>query len=492
MIIGGASVKDGQIFEADVCVVGSGAAGITLALDLAQRGISVILVESGGMVFQKRSHELLDIELGGQSTERLVEGTRERFFGGTTNHWGGVSRPFDAFEFDHHEWVPNSGWPFARAELDPYYESAARLLGLPEVKRSYDPHALGVADRPSLVRESESAIETTIWRRVPLEHVRIGQWRKDEVKKSPLIQCVVNTTIAEIHPGKPGDRVASLEGRAFGGNKLHFRANDYVLCTGAVENARLLLVSDSAFPKGLGNEHDVVGRYFMDHPANVLGQLLLSDPSAELSQEEFLAAKELIGWTTTDAARQELQLQGFMSWVFPKRPPNQLPYELAIREFIAPLEQRRTPSSSRYMDIVVNWEQSPNPRSRVMLSKNVDKLGIRKPHLHWEVTPEDLSSAQKSGELLSMAVARSGLGRFHLEDVTGPVITMGGGHQMGTTRMSIDPKEGVTDVNGRVHSLENLFIGGSSLFPTGGWQHPTFTIIALALRQAEFLSSRTR
>ncbi|MCR9106543.1 MAG: GMC family oxidoreductase [Gammaproteobacteria bacterium] len=492
MIIGGANVQDGRTFEADVCIVGSGAAGLTLALDLARRGASVILVESGGMVFQKQSNDLLDIELGGQSTPALIAGTRERFFGGTTNHWGGVCRTFDDFEFEPHPWVPNSGWPFGLDALDPYYTAAAALLGLPEVRRTYDPEALGVADRPALVRPTERDLQAAIWRRVPLERVRMGPWRKDEVSSNPKIQCVVHTTIAQIHPGPSGEKITSMEGRTFSGRTLHFRARDYVLCTGAVENARLLLASDAVVPHGLGNEHDLVGRYFMDHPANVLGQLLLTDPDAPASQEEHLAENELVGWTTTPAARRAHKLQGFMSWVFPRRPPEKLPYELAIRELVQPLGQRQKPSSSRYLNIVINWEQSPNPLSRVTLSPKLDALGIRKPHLHWAVTAEDLASAKKSCELFSVAVARAGLGRVHLEEVAGPVITMGGGHQMGTTRMSIAPKDGVTDVNGRVHSLDNLFVGGSSLFPTGGWQHPTFSIVALALRQADFLSSRHR
>jgi choline dehydrogenase-like flavoprotein len=492
MIFDGSTVSDGETFEADICVVGAGAAGLTLALDLSRRGLKVVVVESGGLIFEQRTNDLLDIELGGRSTDRLVQGTRERFFGGTTNHWGGVCRAFDAFEFEPHSWVPYSGWPISRADLDPYYVLAAQLLGLPEVQRDFGADTPGFGDRPRLSSKDETAVEAVLWRRVPDEHLRMGQWRRGEVEASQLVHCVLNTTIAEIHTDASKERVASLEGRTFDNKTLHFKARNYVLCTGAVENARLLLASNSVVPQGLGNTHDLVGRFFMDHPANILGRLLLADPSGERSQEEFLLdSEELVGWATTPEAREEFHLQGCMMWLWPKGTPKRpLPYEVAISDLTrSPSDPAADTSQSRYLEMVVNWEQAPNPSSRVTLSSQRDVFGIRKPHLHWDVTKQDVSSALKSAELMSLALARSGQGRLRLEEITGSTLTLGGGHQMGTTRMSNDPKLGVTDANGRVHSVENLFIGGSSLFPTGGWQHPTFTIIAMALRQAEFLAS---
>jgi choline dehydrogenase-like flavoprotein len=489
MILDGSAVPDGKTFEADVCVVGSGAAGLTLALDLVGRGHKVVMVESGGLLFDKRTHDLLAVELGGQSIEALVTGTRERYFGGTTNHWGGVCRAFDPFEFELHEWVPNSGWPISRADLQPWYTAAAKLVGLPEVDRRYDASELGVAGQPRLVGEAEDSVEATIWRRIPLEHVRMGQWRRAEVETSPLLQCVMNTSIVEIHPDASRARVESLQGKTFNNKTLHFRARNFVLCAGAIENARLLLASDSVVEGGLGNEHDLVGRFFMDHPATRL-QLLLTRPVDNLAQEEILNDTELVGWTTTPLARQQYKLQGFMAWLWPGEERPQMPHQLGMRRLLHLQSGPDAQTSSQSAWIAVNWEQAPNPDSRVLLSGKRDVFGARIPALHWNVLQQDLASVRKSAELLSLAVARSGLGRINMAEAISPPLTRGGGHQMGTTRMSRDPRHGVTDPQGRVHSLENLFIGGSSLFPTGGWEHPTFTIIALALRQAEYLHKR--
>lgn len=495
MITNGIDAKDGKTFEADICVVGAGAAGLTLAFELAQRGLEVLLVESGGLRWQKRSHELLDIELSGRSSESLIQHTRERFFGGTTNHWGGEIRTFGAFEFEPHSWVPNSGWPITRSDLDPYYALAAEVLGLPEVDRPFDATALGFGQYPRLVSETETVVEAQQWGKVPADELRMGQARLAETRKSKLLHCVLNTTIAEIHPDESRERIASVEGRTYNGKTLHFRARDFVLCTGAIENPRLMLASDTAVPNGLGNEHGLVGRYFMEHGSAMMGPLLLTDPEAGFFQEELLADNGLTGWASTPATRAEFQLQGFMAIQWPKvgPVPEPITHALGIQNLVRQPSESSPEAPPRHLKVAVNWEQSPNPLSRVTLSKNLDKLGVRKPILHWDVTVGDIASAHKSSELLCLAVARSGYGRLRrleIENSPGVPLTMGGGHQMGTTRMSNDPKHGVTDANGRVHSLENLFIGGSSLFPTSGWQSPTFTIIALALRQADFLASR--
>ena len=481
----------GKSFEAEVCVVGAGAAGLTLALDLAALGTSVLLIESGGIKFQWDSHELLDVERIGDTSEKLVDGTRERYFGGTTNHWGGLCRPLDAFEFEEKSWVPHSGWPITRDDLQPYYESAARLLNLPEVDRPYDLAALGVAGRPTLLGKFVDNLEPRVAYRAPIERLRMGPWRLEEVKKNPLIKCLVNTTIAEIHSAKSGDRIEYLEGRTLEQGSMQFRARDYVLCTGAIENARLLLASNAVHPAGLGNEHDLVGRYYMDHGANGLGRILPLNPESGPSAEEALSATVPIGWANTPQARQEYKLQGFYALCINDNLRDALAHERAIVSLTrASKDGPFDPSQVQRKALLVNWEQSPNPLSRIMLSTNTDVLGVPKPAMDWNVTEQDINSVATSAELLSLAVAQAGLARLQIGDLRKPPYTVGGGHQMGGTRMSVDPKQGVTDVNGRVHSQENLFVGGSSLFPTGGWQHPTLTIVALALRQSAFLNAR--
>lgn len=492
MILDGTG-KDKQVFDADVCVVGAGAAGITLALDLAKRGLRVVLVESGGLTFSEQAHGLLDIEHMGENKIDLASNTRARYFGGTTNLWGGVCLPLDPYEFEQHDWVPHSGWPFSRKDLDPYYQAAADLLGLKSVEAKFDPEAMGASDRLPLINSEQEAINHTFLRRIPKKHLRVGRWRRQEVASNPLIKCLLNTTIVEIHPDKSHRKIAHLEGRTFNGDTLRFRARDYALCTSAIENARLLLASDSVVRGGLGNTHDLVGRFFMIHPPTGIGRILPLDPKAPLSQEEFLSNKTGVGWQISHQARKQFQLQAFHAFLIKSDFPHPLHHEAAVRELMhSPTTPDEDPASLRRRGFLVNWEQAPNPRSRIMLSRSRDELGVRKPLVNLELTADDRPRAQASFELLSLSAARSGLGRLQISDITTTPLTGGGGHQIGTTRMSDDPRQGVTDANGKVHSLDNLFVAGSSLFPTGGWQNPTFTIFALALRLAEFLHSRNK
>lgn len=480
--------SNGKTFEAEVCVVGSGAAGITLACDLADRGISVLLIESGGLQFKWWSHNLLDIDLAGIATERFVKGTRERYFGGTTNHWGGVIRPLDAWEFQEHSWVPNSGWPITRQDLEPYYRAAQKLLNLPELTRDFAAEARKVpGGGRSLVGDSGDLFEPVIWRRVGSERLMFGPWRLPEIRKDKRITCVINTTIAEIHPNSDGSRVNYMEGRTQNGGTLNFRAKQFVLCTGAIENARLLLASNSVVPGGLGNEHDVVGRYFMDHPGDSLGRWVPMQGENVRSIEERLSDTELVGWTTTEELKRSEKLLGFQTFLSNADSTVVLPHELAARALAG--AARPGPGTGRRL-MLFNWEQSPNPESRVMLSDNRDTLGIPRPLLHYAVADQDVSSARRSVELFAHASAQAGIGRMYVENMTTIPPKTNGGHHIGTTRMSNDPRNGVTDKHGRVHSIDNLYAGGSSLFPTGGWQHPTFTIVAMALRQGEHLATR--
>ena len=491
MIIDGTG-RDSETFEADVCVIGAGAAGLTLALDLAKRGLSVLLVESGGLEFSKQAQGLLEVDFSGKS--RIDNGlrTRARFFGGTTNLWGGICLPLDPFEFEHHSWVPHSGWPFSRNDLDPYYLAATELLGLQGVEAVFDPESMGAGDRTPLVNDAQTDVEHTYFRRLPAERQRMGKWRHKEVATNPLVQCVLNTTIVELFPGKSRDSIASVVGRTFNGDTLHFRARDFVLCTSAIENARLLLASNSVIKGGLGNAHDLVGRYFMIHPPIGRGFILPVFPEVPRTQEELISDKFQVGWQISAAAREKYQLQAFH--VFLLRRPYFLerPYEAAIEELVrSPAAPKEDPESIKRKMFMVNWEQAPNPRSRIMLSSTKDELGVRRPLVHIDVTEEDFARAQRSFELLSLAVARSGRGRLFISDIIGRPLAFGGGHQIGTTRMADDSRQGVTDANGKVHSLKNLYIGGSSLFPTGGWQNPTFTIVALALKLAEHIHGRS-
>jgi len=502
MFIEGRALGPDHRLAGDVCVVGSGAAGLPLALELARHGLHVVLLESGGREPRPRSQALLDVTLSG--VDYPIHVSRERYLGGTTNHWGGVCKPFDPFELEAHDWVPHSGWPIARSDLDPYYEKARPLLGLPDPRYAFDPAAEGVASLPPLIDAEEAGIVPQIWRATQPGPTRLRETAAETLASHRRLHCVLETTAAELVPARSGGGIDHLRARTFAGHDVRVEASDFVLCGGAIENARLLLLSDSVVPGGLGNQHGWVGRCFMDHPGRWLGDLVVTGADGRRYREQEVMRREggagpgadLMGWITTPALRRERRLFGFMTFgqVLEVDPEADLE-RAGVRELLAWLAETGGSGDSgplRVIRLAVNWEQTPNRDSRITLSTERDALGIRKPHLHWAIHPADLRSVAESSALLARAVARSGHGRLRLADPAELPVTIGAGHQMGTTRMSRDPRQGVTTADAAVHGIDNLFVGGSGLFPTGGWQHPTLTIVALSLRLAEHLRARHR
>jgi choline dehydrogenase-like flavoprotein len=150
--------------------------------------------------------------------------------------------------------------------------------------------------------------------------------------------------------------------------------------------------------------------------------------------------------------------------------------------------------------LLVRAEQAPNPHSRVTLADECDVLGMPRVRLDWRLSELDVHSVEQLVGALGREFERLGLGRVQaapwLSDSsrrwqTDPLVSahpIGGDHHMGTTRMADSPARGVTDTFGRVHGLDNLYIAGSSLFPTSGWANPTLTIVALAMRTADRLA----
>jgi choline dehydrogenase-like flavoprotein len=291
------------------------------------------------------------------------------------------------------------------------------------------------------------------------------------------------------------------------GRTLQFRARTFVLCAGSIENARILLLSDSVLKAGVGNQNDQVGRYFAEHGFMRMGLLMLPARSADrvFREERFLDAApppdrriDGIGFAATEVFRERNRLLGFSVILKPGEEKEDAdPTAAAVDALDSPPDEDRDPAAypprPRVFTLVVVPEQSPNPESRVLLHPEKDALGQRRVLLALKTQEIDLRSRRECIERLALALTRSGSGRVKLFQRDADLWPSGtGGHQTGTARMSDDPRHGVTDANARVHGVSNLFVGGGALFPTPGWQHPTLTIVALALRLADFLLAERR
>jgi choline dehydrogenase-like flavoprotein len=512
MLIDARSLESGTTLEADVGVIGAGAAGITIARELAGRGLTVCVIESGGLEREAATQDLCAGEVVGLPYYPL-DATRLRYLGGSTNHWAGGCRPLDPVDFEQRDWVPHSGWPFGREELDPFYARAHEICRLDDATYESDRWEASIGPRlppgerivPKLFRTRPTRFAT--------------QFRAD-LENAPNVRLYHHANVIEIVPVDGVRRVERLRVACLEGPVLEVRARAFVLATGGIENARLLLLSNTVRPRGLGNDRDLVGRFFMDHFGFDGGVFLPADPYVRFGLYRRFQARPdgapmRAAWSPAPATLRQERILSLASWLMPVWPEPALKLralraegpDSGFRHFVRQLGRvladlddtapaairrwRRGRFPVEYFRLDYQCEQAPNPDSRVTLADARDPLGCPRARLDWRLTELDRRSVARATEIFGQELGRAGLGRirFVLEDSGNgwPASLTGGHHHMGTTRMHQDPRQGVVDADGRVHGLSNLFVAGSSVFPTAGCAHPTLTIVALAVRLAHHL-----
>ena len=275
MFVDTRELQEAQVLERGICVIGGGAAGITLALELDKRGIDVCLLESGGLDPDEDTLDLYRGENAGLPYS-FAEGCRSRFLGGSSNCWGGWCRPLDEWDFDRRDWVPHSGWPFGKSELVPHLERAHQLLKLGP--RNFDPEfwvaAIGRDDVRRIPLASTRIVDTISQFSPP---VRFGLDYKPALKESRHAEVLLYANAVDIETDPAGRTVTRIQVKTLSGRTIWVRARTFVLATGGIENARLLLASNKVQRSGLGNNNDLVGRYFMDHPRLMFGNVRFAE-----------------------------------------------------------------------------------------------------------------------------------------------------------------------------------------------------------------------
>jgi choline dehydrogenase-like flavoprotein len=503
--------------EGEVCVIGAGAAGITLSRRLLELGHAVVLLESGGLDYEP---ETAALNAGGNEGEDYyeLEDSRLRFFGGTTAIWGGRCAELDPIDLERRAYVPYSGWPIGWDELERWYAEARPAFGLPE--RRPEPEDLRSA---GVKLPRFDALETPLWT-FDRRFNRFAWQSCADLEADPRCQIATHATVTEIV--RDGSGIARVEARSLGAGRLTVRAKAFVLTAGGIENPRLLLASN------LGNDRDQVGRYFMEHPHARGGRIVEAaawpllkafgrrhriggqDLAALIAPSEALQRREgILNTSLTIVARQPegkrqfIGMKAYSGLKHSMAPTKRGRALWMVTKKAAGWAQRHVDPARPWLlhkmgnldvALLVRGEQAPNPESRVSLTGERDSTGVPRVKLNWRLSELDVRSVALLVETLGRELERLGLGRVEPAGwlgsgrwATDPLISshpIGGYHHMGTTRMGSDPSTSVTDPDGRIHGLGNLWVAGSSLFPTGGWANPTLTIAALALRSAGKIS----
>lgn len=529
-----------------VCIVGAGAAGITLACELDGLGHRVLLLEAGGFA--------LDVAQSSEWYRGSVQGThpdpaeyRRTGFGGTTAIWGGRCVPYDPIDFERRDWVPGSGWPIAYNEIAQHYpraldycEAGANDFTVSGSLVGGNPTLPGLApDDPSLLDRIERYSLPT----------NFGVSHRERLERSQNITVLLHARCVNLIRDPAAERIAALEFVDRAGAPHRVEAQHIVLAAGGIETVRLMLNSEPDGP-GLGNAHDLLGRHYMCHFDNICARLVTDGAQAafafERTRDGVYARRKL--QFSVDAQRTQRLLNSAFRLHFPEYSDAShrsgvlsaiyLAKSVLIKEYRQILQhgaqqavaspalqhvrnvlfdvpgivrfawtwlfgivlaKRKLPytliaNADGSYPIEFNSEQLPRANNRVRLTDERDRDGLRRVEVSWSLDDDEIDAALRAFLELREAVARTAHCRVEFDEAqlraqlarSVPV----GGHHIGTARMGASAREGVVDSNCTVFGLDNLHLASAAVFPTSSHANPTLTIVALAIRLAAHLRSK--
>ncbi len=520
-----------SVVNCDVCIIGSGAAGISISQKLSNKNLNILVMESGDFKPNQFTQKLYDLDnIGYPIRDKFM--SRSRYFGGTTNIWSGRTMIFRQIDFEERDWVTDSGWPIEYSTIMFYYRQAIKLLKLPRLSCYYFNNWVTKMNKyeKSLALDSDNnlSVNASLWGVKPLN------FRKEYFpifKKSDNLKVYLNSNLTNITLNESKRYVTKLNFSSLNGNSLVVKPKICILACGGLENPRLLLNSRHQNISGLGNENDCVGRYYSDHPRSVMGTVLLnkgvrlplyngypfSEGKIQLGfqfSKDFQRSNKLLNnYLSLEPAVPDYVMKSYDAAIrlgkrFLRRgysgerlnfsksiahvpeiiyyltPKELLPHRLY--SFIYPYFSYLNRNNQQYKLKIANYcEQAPNPTSRVSLGKDKCRLGLNKIKLDWKVGQDEERNVLKLQSLLASYFRKNKIGKFD-SDFNGQEFT-DASHHIGTTRMSFNHKKGVVDKNCKVHNIDNLYISGSSVFPTSGHANPTLTIVALSLRLGDHI-----
>lgn len=546
MIDDGAHIADGEVLTTQICIAGAGAAGITLALELAGSGVDVLLLESGGLKPETRTQRLYEGQVADARLHSLPHRYRQRRFGGSTTIWGGRCVPFDPIDFEKRDYIPDSGWPLGLQELAPFYPRANQLCEAGEFQ--YQASAAFHRPLEPVIAGFHSEHFTTDSMERFSRPTDFGARYAAQLRAATNVRVLLHSNLTTIQFHSGGHAVESVRVRTLTGRQFSVRAATFVLALGGLEIPRLLLANRDTWTRGIGNEHDVVGRYYMCHIAGTVGTLKQSGKTDrvwhgyDVSDEGIYCRRRI---ALSERSQRQLQLGNFVARLHHPRitdpahrtavlsalqlAKSMISYEYSVRlhgterlsardwmshvgnvlrrphEVLAFghhmlrdrfLADRKFPSiiiksTAGHYSLDFHAEQEPSAQSRVTLTQERDELAVQQLLVDWRYTRGDVHTVRESVALFARDIVRSGIGVFEYDpdSIELEMSRYGayGGHHLGTTRMGTDPRTSVVDKDGRIHGLENLFICGGAVFPTSSQANPTLTVVALAVRLAALL-----
>lgn len=512
-----------QQIEADVCIIGGGVAGIVLARELQSSFEKIVILESGEESFKQKNQDLYSARTI-KTHYFNSEKSRLRMLGGSSNHWENNTAEFLPSDFEKKNWIENSGWPIQYDDINKYYIDAADYCGTG--RDGYAP-SHWTANLPGKDDFSKSEKIKLGFSKHASPPTRFFFKFKKELIASNVINIIQSANVTALKFRESDKKIESATfKRLYGEHEHEVKAKVFILATGGIENARLLLHFNSQNNNALGNRYNNVGAYFMDHPTlrpaqfypkqnfkltgleskdshrSIYNFYKLSDEIVEkhkLSNMKISFFEASKSFLSHSISSMHILKEGYDKATIPDDFFDHIgniigDLDTLYDAFTHKSGSHRKDDFGGYF-VHVMMEQTPDRNNRILLSDETDALGIPKVDINWTFNDKDVSSMWKGLEILANEVGLLEIGRIRLLKERSPRLLasqMGfGHHHMGTTRMSDNVKTGVVDSNQKVFGTNNMFIAGSSVFPTGSHVPPTLTIVATSLRLAKYIVENT-
>ncbi|BFM05372.1 GMC family oxidoreductase [Halioxenophilus aromaticivorans] len=481
------SALNGQAFQPDtydVVIAGAGPAGITLARKLSAGGKRVALLEGGGLSYTQESQDVYSLsEQSNEFTRMYFASTRLRFFGGTSNHWAGRCSPMRELDFtERSSAYKESGWPVSLAEIQPYLAEARDILDVstPEefpITPGTVPMAKGFEPDVAIISAP----------------TRFGTKYLDEVQNNSNIDLFINANLVDIRLTDDLTATAAYRVRNYAGDEYDFTGQDYILALGAIENARLMLASNSQLSDGVGNAEGMVGACYMDHYNITMGEFVANysawgdaNRMSYFTTRQFSEANDIGSSNVTIKYGSPIKTYGNFAGV------KKFLATQSCRMGMEGAMQKLFPFHCSDTGLITTLtEQEPSRSNRVVLTEETDALGLPKAKVEWSLTDFDQRTIREIAKEMAVQMTEAGLGRVQLpEFITDESLEIpfyGHAHHLGTTRMAQDAIDGVVNTDCKVFGNDNLYVAGSSIFPRGGGHNPTMPLVQFALRLSDHL-----
>ena len=551
MLVNIADITENQPITADICIIGAGAAGISMALELIGSGLDVVVLESGGLGEESETQALYSGTVSDEQLHSPPDKYRQRRFGGTTTIWGGRCMPFDDIDFEVRDYIPDSGWPFDRGQILPFYAQANQICEAGPFAYTVD-KAFSSTTRPMIAGFNSNLFSTDRLERFSCP-TNFGIRYQHKLRAANNIRVMLHANVTHLQLNEAGSAVVAATIASLKGKQGVVHAKQFVIATGGIEVVRLLLASNNIQKNGIGNDRDIVGRYYMCHLAGTIGAIKFNLPLSsvwhgyDISDEGVYCRRR---FALSESVQREQRIGNFIARLHHPRitdPAHHnailsllylakflIPYEYGkrlhgeerssvstwmqhIRNVVTgpfdtlgfawhmfrdrKLAERKFPSiiiksKANLFSLDFHAEQQPNPASRITLNSDRDVLGMPRLNIDWRYTSGDLDTVSRGIALLAGEIRNSGLATFDYDpnSVELEMTRYGayGGHHIGTTRMGTNVATSVVNQHCQVHGVDNLHIASAAVFPTSSQANPTLTIVAFALRLAQHLKRITR